>query len=151
MKPFKFKAAAALELRRGRDEAAQRALAVAKAALWEAERRVEHAARGLSEALRGPVDSVEGVTDREWYRNWIAGLRRHAAQTRVQAAARARDVAAATSAAVFARRDLRVIEKYRDRVQTAYLLAVARAEQRALDEFGALQFAARQRVPGGTS
>ncbi len=149
---FKFKAQAALDYRARQDEAAQRQLALANAALRTAEQAVAGAKNALLAALdraRGEQAHGGDVNRLTWYRNWIAGQRRNVAVSEATLAARQRAWRAAQDQANLARRDLRALERYRDRALKEWDRQERRREQKALDLLGALQYAARLTVPGG--
>ena len=151
MRPFKFRAQAALELRRRQDEAAQRALAIASAACHMAEERVVLAGTALAEAQRGARDGFRSVTDAHeliWQGNWILGLERDVARTRQVLEDRRIEERRAAEIAQHARMQVRVLERLKDRAFQAWKLEVQRSEQKALDELGSLQFAARRLAAG---
>lgn len=148
MARFKFRAQAALDLRR-REEGfkqevvneARRSSEAAAHALVDAQGRFDEATRRAHEA-----DAVGGdVTTAIWYRNWIKSQRRelvrceaHAEDRRVQLDDAAREL-------VEARRRVRVLERLKDKAQAEHRQAEHRREQQQLDELAVLQFAIRQR------
>jgi flagellar export protein FliJ len=152
MRPFRFRAAIVLDLRRKQDEAAQRRLALAKADLLVAERALAAADAALVAAQARAAEaeaSAEEVTLLQWYRNWMTGRQDDVARARRRVDECRTAVAEAAGEAVRARRDLRVIERYRDRVWQAWQREALREEQKALDWLGTLQHAMRRTAPGG--
>ncbi len=150
--PFKFRAQVALDFRARQDEAAQRQLALASAAVRVAEQAYEHAKRALETALDRArhEETQEGDVQRlMWYRNWIVGQRGAVAACEATLAATQRAWRVAQDQANLARRDLRALERYRDRVLKEWERDERRREQKALDLLGALQYTARGTVPGG--
>lgn len=149
MKPFKFRAAAALGLRRERDRDAQRRLALADTVVrsTEAARLRAYAARdGVRADIAGRMRKGVESGLLEWYRNWMLLSERTVVESeRVVERARAERHTAQT-AAVHARRDLRALETLRDRCWRRYVQAVDRAEQRELDALAVQQFVARERA-----
>ena len=154
MRPFRFRAAIVLDLRQKQDEAAQRDLGRARADLAAAQAAADAAQAALAAAMARAAEAeaaAEGVTVLQWYRNWMAGRQHDVAQARQRVAGCREALERATAAAVKARRDLRVIERYRDRVWRAWQREAEREEQKALDWMGTLQHAARRAAPGGES
>jgi flagellar FliJ protein len=151
MKPFAFRAQAALDLRRRQEEDARRALAAAEARLAEARQQLALALARFEEAQR-EARSEEArpgeVTGRVWYRNWMIAHRQRADRCRAVVAEREREVAAARAAAALARRKLRSLERLRERAWRAYRAAERREEQKALDALGNQRFAVA-RATGG--
>ena len=152
MRPFRFRAAIVLDLRQKTDQEAQRALALAKAAVLTAETALADAEAAWTEALRRAAEAQASAQDETvllWYRNWMVGRQQDVAHCRAVLDERRAVLQAATRTAMEARRALRVIERYRDRVWRTYQREALRAEQKDLDLLGTLQHAARHLVPGG--
>jgi flagellar export protein FliJ len=151
MRPFRFRAQAALELRARQDEDAQRALARAEAAVRMAEERVELARAALAQAHEGGRSALAHVTQAHeliWQGNWIVGLERDVARTRQVLEERRIDQRRAAEIAQHARMQVRVLERLKERALQAWQLDARRAEQQSLDELGSLRFAARQLAAG---
>lgn len=151
MKPFKFRAQAALDLRQRQDEVAQRALAIASAATRLADDRVTLARQALGEAQHGGVQAFARVTAAQeliWQGNWILGLERDVARARQALEERRIEERSAAEIARHARMQVRVLERLKDRAFAAWQLESRRAEQKALDELASLRFAARQLAAG---
>ena len=147
MKPFRFRAQPALDLRRRQDEAAQRALALAHSALLRAEQDVDTTVRDVvSGHARGAalMASATGSHELEWHRNWMIGLERDLARARQHREERRIDVKTATMKAQDARRALRVLERLRDRAWRDYEARARHEAQTALDLLGSLQHAVKQ-------
>ncbi|HVB38502.1 MAG TPA: flagellar FliJ family protein [Vicinamibacterales bacterium] len=152
MRPFRFRAAIVLELRQKQDEEAQRALGRAKAEVLTAQTALDGAAAALGAAMRRAAEaeaSAEEVTLLQWYRNWMAGRQADVTHCREQLEARRAVMRTAAQAALKARRELRVIERYRERVWQAWQRDALREEQKELDLLGTMQYAARHLAPGG--
>ena len=128
---FKFRAQIVVDLRTRRDEEAQRALQVADAAVERARQAVETARARLQDACTRPR---ENVAQAEWYRNWMIGLRAAIARAEEAVAVRRRERDEALAQALRARRDLRVIQRLRERRLKAFNLDAGRREQRQIDE-----------------
>lgn len=147
MKPFHFRAQPALDMRKTQDEAAQRALAIAQAALLRAEQAVDAALASVADACaRGSetLAAARSAYELVWHRNWMAGLERDVARARQQREERRVDVKTATIKAQEARKRLRVLERLRERSLEQYETLVRREEQKALDLLGSLQHAVKQ-------
>jgi flagellar export protein FliJ len=152
MRPFRFRAAIVLDLRQKQDEAAQRRLALARADFLGASRALEaaEAAHAAAQTRAAKAEaSAEEITLLQWYRNWMAGRQDDVARARGRVDDCRTALAEAADEAVRARRDLRVIERYRDRVWQAWQREALREEQKALDWLGTLQHATRRTAPGG--
>jgi len=147
MKAFQFRPQPALDLRRAEEEAAQRVLAIAQAALSRAEQSVDAALDAVDDACaRGTASFAEARSafELEWHRNWMTGLERNVARTRQQREERRVDVKTATLKAHDARRAVRALERLRERAWQAYQALERREEQKALDLLGSLQHAVKQ-------
>lgn len=151
MKPFTFRAQAALDLRRRQEEDARRALAAAEARLDEARAQLALALTRLDEALRRAHEEETQpghVAGRVWYRNWMIGHRQRVDRCRAIVADRETEVASARAAAALARRRLRSLERLKERAWQAYSAAERREEQKALDALGNQRYAVA-RATGG--
>jgi flagellar export protein FliJ len=151
MRPFKFRAEAALDIRRKHDEAAQRALALARMATRTARDVLSCALERIESASRDTAKAWEasGTIDRLiWQRNWMVGLERDASRARQALADRETEERRAAEIAQHARMQVRVLERLRERTWRAWQLEARRVEQKAIDELAGLRFAARQRAAG---
>lgn len=149
MRPFRFRAEAALEVRRRQDEAARRALGTARIARLDAARAAEEAGEAVADADRRGVAvlrearSIDAIV---WQGNWMSGLERNVARARQVLEERRIDERRAAEIAQHARMQVRVLEKLKERAWRTWQLETRRAEQKALDELAGLRFAARQRA-----
>lgn len=149
MGPFVFRAQAALDFRRTRDDEARRELAAANGAVRSAEAElnasVEARAESLERARQAEAEDT-GVAARQWHRNWILAQqqevdrRREVLEQRKVAATAAREHQTRT------RIDVRVLEKLQERARRAYDLNERREEQKEIDWLAVLRSIAR---PGG--
>lgn len=150
MRPFVFRATAALDLRRKQDDDAQRTLAGAQAATRIAERALETAVGALETALaraREAETTADATGILVWHRNWVKGQQRELTSRRAALVACEAEVQAAIARATAARRQLRALERLRERALKTYEREALRADQRALDLLGNIQYAARRIVP----
>lgn len=118
----------------------------------EAETTVEAASATVDESMqraREALESTASAAFHQWHRNWMVSKQQ---ELRVSHAALAKTRGAeqlARQRAQTARRDLRVLERWFDRVWRRYQEEQRRSETRELDAVGAIQYAARLRTRGG--
>jgi len=151
VKPFRFRAQPALDLRQRQDDEAQRAMGIASAATRQAAERVLAAHTALADAQRGGSQAFARVTDAQeliWQGNWIVGLERDVARARQALEERRIEERSAAEIAQHARMQVRVLERLKDRAFQAWQLESRRAEQKSLDELASLRFAARRLAAG---
>ena len=149
MRPFTFRAEAALHVRRRQDETAQRMLAEAQTATAVAGQELARAQGAIAEAdarARTQWTATLGVDAVVWHRNWMIGLERSVARSRAVVEERRIEQRRAAEIAREARMQVRVLERLRARAWRAWQLDVRRAEQKALDELASLRFASRVRA-----
>jgi flagellar export protein FliJ len=142
MRPFVFRAHAALDLRRKRDEDAQRALAVAKAAVVRAETELEASLQAHEQAMATAADEQRRGGELAlvmWYRNWIVLQQREIARRRDVVANRLKDAQSARDLATRTHIGVRVLENLKDRQWRAYTIEVRRAEQKEIDWLAVLR------------
>jgi flagellar export protein FliJ len=147
MPPFVFRADAALRLRQTQDDAAQQALSRALSDVAASEARRDDVTHRLQDARATALDALHEMANaaaaRQWHRNWIVRLERDLQTSRAEIDERRRAALAARARAVQARRDLRTLEKLKERAWKHYQQAARRDEQKVLNELGTLQHAAR--------
>jgi len=151
VKPFRFRAQPALDLRQRQDDEAQRAMGIASAATRQAAERVLAAHTALADAQRAGSQAFARVTDAQeliWQGNWIVGLERDVARARQALEERRIEERSAAEIAQHARMQVRVLERLKDRAFQAWQLESRRAEQKSLDELASLRFAARRLAAG---
>ncbi|MDP1569075.1 MAG: flagellar FliJ family protein [Vicinamibacterales bacterium] len=152
MPPFKFRAQPVLEIRKRAEEAAERALAHAEGVWQQAEAARTQAARDVETALERAGKASASAThagELTWYRNWITGQQRLAADRLRVATERRADRDRAQAVAERARRERMALDKLRDRAWRAHLEGERRAEQKDLDMLGTLKHAAARHEAGG--
>jgi flagellar export protein FliJ len=154
MTTHRFRLQAVLDWRREQDEAAQRALGVARQALHDAETRLAftHArledARATTRAAEAAgsdgVGAAFQTAQRAWHWNWIVG-REDDVRTAESGVHECRTaVTKASSAAQDARRGLRTLERLRDRALETHTYQQKRLEQQALDALATTRFIRRE-------
>lgn len=141
MRRFRFPLQTVLRLRGQLEKQAQRTLALAMAAVNEAERKLAFAERGLVEcADAGQMPSMAAALARALEQ----GFRHY--QLRLQRELRKAQVAAESARVDYMekRKDLRSMERLHDRRREEWVTETTRAEQAELDELSRLARAARE-------
>ena len=146
MRPFRFRAQVALDLRQRRDEAAQRDYAAANAAASAAAADLDASLEAKAQAhARAAADHAKatGVESLVWHRNWITAQQRDVLRRRATLERRRSDADAARERATRTHIDVRVLEKVKDRAWRTYNAEVGRAEQKDMDWLAVLRATAR--------
>ena len=147
MREFRFRAAAALELRRQQESAAGAVLAQAEARFREAEVVLAAGIAKRCDAQAAQNDTASRGTDiatLEWHRNWIIRLAATIARLRPEVEVRAVVVRDAEAAWREARRKRLALERMKDRAWRRFQQEQQRQESKVIDELARLRFA----VPG---
>jgi flagellar export protein FliJ len=144
MADFVFRAETVLELRRRLEDAARAAWGAAGAALERAERRVHEAERVLQQAIADAAP-VHDPGERTWHRHWILRCRGDLAREVAARAERRRVYEAASARLNAAHRDVRALERLRERAVARWQLAERRSEQKELDWLGSVRYVLRDR------
>lgn len=147
MRPFVFRAQAALDFRRRRHDDAKRELAAANASVFEAEAALESSVEQHDHALRDARDEevrATGVATREWYRNWITVRRREVERRQETLAHRCAAADTARDRATRTHVEVRVLEKLQERARRTYDDAVRREEQKSIDWLAVIRTFTRQ-------
>ena len=148
MKPFRFRAQAAIDLRQREYDAARRVLARASLDLraaeevrTEADVRIIAAREQGAREMRGTLDTARW----QWHQSWILRLEHERAVCAADVAARERDVARAAAAAQKARQRVEALERFRDKARRAWDHAVEAEEQKQIDVLATLRHVAALR------
>jgi flagellar export protein FliJ len=144
MPAFVFRAAPVLKLRQQEEDVASRAHAEAAEAVERARRHLSLAEKTLADRLREAA-AVHDPGRREWYRNWIARQRQDIVRARAMLIDRQAALQAAVARLNAAHRDVRILERLRDRLHAAWQLAERRAEQKELDWLATVRHTVRAR------
>ncbi len=149
---FRFRAAPLLELRRKQLEdvrgilaRAQHELADAARTLADAEQAEQDAGANFRDALLQGVDGE--IIQR--HRNWITHQQRVVSRGREAREACQRTVDEATALVLDKRRQVRVLERLRERAWQRHVAEMRRREMKEIDLFATLQHA-RRVTEGGT-
>ncbi len=147
MSTFKFRADAALRWRRQQEDAA-------KVALANAERRVRQAAEAATRVRQQMVQAGARAREAEsqptaavyaqWHRNWIKKQQRDLVRALEVVEQRRGEHREAERRVMAAHRDVRVLERLRDRALDRHQTQERRAEQQAMDLLGVMQYTIRQ-------
>lgn len=149
MRPFTFRPQPALDLRLRLQEAAEQALAQARAETLAAGDALRVADEAVASALaaQGSALATESALVRvEWHRNWMVGLERNVARARAVLEERRIEERRAAEIAREARKQVKVLERLKARKAGAWALEARRADQKAIDELAGLRFASRLRA-----
>ena len=152
MAKFVFRVQAALDLRRKQEDEAKRALALAEAQRRDAERCRDEVQQEMERTCargREVEDRAGDVTLSVWYRNWLTAQRLELERRQRVLVQRDADVRGAVKQAQEAYRKRRMLERLRERSQTAFLDGERRDEQKVFDDLGSLRFSVNRR--GGLS
>ena len=148
MKPFRFRAQAAIDLRQREYDAARRVLArtsldlrAAEEVRTEADVRIIAAREQGAREMRGTIDTARW----QWHQSWILRLEHERAVCAADVAARERDVARAAAAAQRARQRVEALERFRDKARRAWDHAVEAEEQKQIDVLATLRHVAALR------
>ena len=142
MKPFRFRAQAAVDLRQREYDEARRLLAhasldllAARDVFAEAETRLVGARTQCGNEMAQRYDAAR----EQWYRFWIVRLEHEQAMCAKAVAARERDVALASAACLTAHQRLEALERFRDKARHAWQHAVLAEEQKQIDALATLR------------
>jgi flagellar export protein FliJ len=152
MKPFRFRAEAALELRRKQEDLARVAHAAATTALHAAEVRVVEARQALDLATETSAASERDGIDAwllTWHRSWIERLRHEASARRDEAAVSAAAFERAVASMRKAHQRRRTLERLRERSEQRYQAEVRRSELKEMNLLAGLRFVAKAADQGG--
>jgi flagellar export protein FliJ len=148
MKPFVFRAQAAIDLRKREYDEARRVLARASLDLraahdvWsEARDRQTEARAAWAREMTQTIDPARS----QWYRFWMVRLEHEQAVCAKAVAAREREVALATDACQSARQRLEALERFRDKVKHSWERAAAADEQKQIDALATMRHVAALR------
>jgi len=150
---FRFRAAAALDIRRKEEDAARIALAQAERAVAEADMRLQHARERMDQDGQRFVQEQRVGTE-AWrvqsHQAWIERQRRELLVRAQERANKAGEAAAAAQAAREALKRRRVLEKLRDRAWRKHERLAHERHVKEMNELATLRFVAQLAEEGGT-
>jgi len=152
MPTCRFRAQAALDLRRRQFDDARRELAAVERVRDQARVRVADAMAALGRARADGTARARRsgtITDWHWYRFWILRLEHERAAE--AAALEAQEAAVETSrqACARARQRYESLERFRDKARDAFEAAAIAAERKVVDELATRRFVLRSRSAQG--
>jgi flagellar export protein FliJ len=142
---FRFRAQAALDLRRRELDAAQRELARAERDRDAARRRLADADASRQRAADEAAGKMRGVTqasELQWYQSWILRLDHERRTYAAMLTAREAAVSVAAQACIYAKRRCESLERLREKGLAAHDGAEAAAERKLIDELATRRYAA---------
>jgi flagellar export protein FliJ len=151
MRPFRFRARAALQLRQRQHDEALAALARAQADLARAVRRVEdaaHAVKDADERFRAALTTPETGVPLDWHRSWRTRLTTDRQRCEAECRAREADVSQAAAHVASTRQRVRSLERLHDNALAAWKQQLAHEEQKTMDSLATLRFTNGARRPG---
>jgi flagellar biosynthesis chaperone FliJ len=143
---FRFRAAAALDVRRKQEDAARLVAAEAETARETARQRAEDArSAALADGERLVAAQSAGVEAWrvQWHRAWIEQQRREAIARAGEAEKRTAEAAVAQRAVQEAFKRRRVLERLRDRASRKFRRAADQQHVREMNELATLRFVAQ--------
>ncbi len=146
MSRFRFRLEPVLQMRQRAEEEAEQALARAERQLQEARARLSAAEDRSRDAYASAAQAERDGADvvlLTWHRNWIVARTRDVEARRldVQERLETRDLRLAR--AQEARRDRRVLDRFKERARQAFEAEAARREMQAIDELAVIKAARR--------
>lgn len=146
MRPFQFRAAAALMMRRKQEDVARQRLAAAEIARQRAQDHADTARQAAETARQASVaaclDGAEGWR-LGWHQSWMTRTRIEAEAGRRAAVVSAEAVGRATAAVQLAYRHRRALERLREKAWHRYRLEAARRELHEMNELATLRHQAQ--------
>ncbi len=143
MKPFRFRAQPALDLRHKEEDAAEAALARAEARFSASKHAVDEAIAREAAAAAAQDAAVRAGTPSHtllWHRNWITALTTAVETYRREMNRQEAAVAEARRAWYEARRRRLMLERLRDRAIARHRAAEQRVELQQIDELARMRF-----------
>ena len=145
MRPFRFRAASALDLRKKHEDDARQALARAQNAAAVADAALAADRQRVAEAA-GQLAQVQSLGAQAWligwHRSWILKQARDADASRRQAAAAASAVGAASDVVREAYKTRRVLERLRDRLAARHARETERQDLNQMNELAGMRYLA---------
>jgi len=144
MRPFKFRAQAALDLRRREHDEALRRRAVTEAALVAADQAIAEAGKTIAAADQERAALMKGTVVEysrlQWHQAWRARCLEERAQLQARRTQREEDLQQATLYVSQTHRRLRSLERLREHALAAWMRAAQQDEQKTMDALAASRF-----------
>jgi flagellar export protein FliJ len=145
---FKFRAQAALDLRKREDDDARRALARAETDLRAAQRilgEVEERARDARTRCAAAMQQGGSPAELQWYRSWIVRLDRDRGAAARAVADREAALVKATDARARTRQRVESLERFKEKATHAFEQRVLADEQKFIDALATMRYVSRQK------
>lgn len=152
MRPFRFRAAAALDLRRQEEESARLQLAQAHTLLQQANQRVVDADHGTAEAVAELSTTQAGGTEAwriSWHQSWIRRRRLEAEACRRAVTVSAALAGRAAASVSIAHQNRRVLERLRERALARHRHTADRHAADEMNQLANLRYVAQASGSGG--
>jgi flagellar export protein FliJ len=152
MRPFRFRAAAALDLQIKEEDRARQRLAEAQSAYEATQQRASDAQRAARDAAEQSIVTASQGAEGwrlSWHQSWIHRLRLEADACQRATAVSAATVATATASVHIAHRKRRTLERLRDRAMQRYRIESERQHSRDMNELASLRFTSLAAERGG--
>jgi hypothetical protein len=149
MRPFRFRAEAALALRRREHDRALVMLARAQAAFVAAQQGVEAAAKTVDDAdrqLRQALQVRDPQLPLGWYRSWRLKVCEDHRAAEARRDARDKDMREASAEVSRSRQRVRSLERLRELALAAWEKDARRSDQRTMDGLAAMRYARDERT-----
>ena len=146
MSRFHFRLEPVLHLRQRAEDQAQQALARAERQLQEAKRGLGRADERLRAAYASANEAERGGTDvvhLTWHRNWIVVKTREVEASRLDVRDRLETRDLRVQQTQEARRQRRVLERFKERARLLFDTGQAQREMQAIDELATMKAARR--------
>lgn len=153
MRPFRFRAAAALDLRRKEEDSARLQLAQAQMLLQQANQRVVDADHEMAEAVAQLITTQSGGTEAwriSWHQSWIRRRRLEAEACRRAVTVSATLADRAAAAVSIAHQKRRVLERLRERALERHRQTADRHATNEMNLLANLRYLAQASSSGGT-
>lgn len=147
MKPFRFRAQAALQLRRREHDQALSFLGRAETALTVAQRRVAEAHEAIRETekqLNAAMSMPTAQVQLDWYRSWRLRCTVERDQREQQRRARELDVRKASAIVVATHQRVRSLECLHDHLLAEWKRAADLEERKEMDDLATMRFTRRK-------
>jgi flagellar protein FliJ len=148
MAKFIFRAEAALNMRRKKEDEARLIMADAQRRAQLAEEELQRAQQRVIEATRRAAEEEAQATDPVlaiWYRNWIKKQQRDVSRSAQVLDGRRVEVQDAERHVMEAHRAVRALEKLKEKALDRYTTHERKSEQKEIDLLGVMQYAMRHR------
>jgi flagellar biosynthesis chaperone FliJ len=147
MRPFRFRAQAALQLRRREHEQALAALARRQTALTAAQNLVEVADGAIRESETRMAETLKTPTARgqlDWYRSWRVRCRAERDRSEQQRQGREAELLEANRVVSSTYQRVRSLERLHDHALAAWRKAADQEEMKTMDALATMRFTRRK-------